>query len=123
MKLQKIFLIIFFIFNFTQLHSVENDNGLTNKISKNIRCLICQGQSIYDSQSDFAISMQLVIEKKLNQGFSENEIYAFLKNKYGQWIIYDPEFNKKTFILWILPILLFLLGGAIVVKKIIIKKI
>ena len=123
MKLLRIFLFIIIVFNTNQAFSDENNDKLKNKISKNIRCLICQGQSIYDSQSDFAISMQLVIEKKLNQGFSENEIYEFLKNKYGQWIIYDPEFNKKTFILWILPILLFLLGGAIIVKKIIIKKI
>ena len=122
MKLLKIFLIIFFIFNFTQLNSVENNNELINKISKNIRCLICQGQSVYDSQSDFALSMKLVIEKKLNEGLNENEIYDFLKNQYGQWISYDPEFNKKTFILWILPILLFLIGGAIIVRKFIVQK-
>ena len=122
MKLQKIFLIIFFIFNFTQIHSVENNNELKNKISKNIRCLICQGQSVYDSQSDFAISIKLIIERKLNEGLNENEIYDFLKNQYGQWISYDPEFNKKTFILWILPILLFLIGGAIIVRKFIVQK-
>ena len=122
MKLLRIFLFIIIIFNIGQAFSDENNDKLKNKISKNIRCLICQGQSIYDSQSDFAISMQLVIEKKLNQGFSENEIYEFLKNKYGQWIIYDPEFNKKTFILWILPILLFLLGGAIIYRKLNVQK-
>ncbi len=95
---------------------------MKNKISKNIRCLICQGQSIYDSNSDFANSMKLVIDKKLNQGFTENEIYEYLKSKYGQWIIYDPEFNQKTFILWILPILLFILGGVIILRKIIVIK-
>ena len=122
MKLLRIFLFIIIVFNINQAFSDENNDKLKNKISKNIRCLICQGQSIYDSQSDFAISMKLVIEKKLNQGFSENEIYEFLKNKYGQWIIYDPEFNKKTFILWILPILLFLLGGAIIYRKLNVQK-
>tara|TARA_B100000678_G_scaffold50713_1_gene40357 strand:+ start:622 stop:990 length:369 start_codon:yes stop_codon:yes gene_type:complete len=122
MKLLRIFLFIIIVFNTNQAFSDENSDKLKNKISKNIRCLICQGQSIYDSQSDFAISMKLVIEKKLNQGFSENEIYEFLKNKYGQWIIYDPEFNKKTFILWILPILLFLLGGAIIYRKLNVQK-
>tara|TARA_Y100000310_G_scaffold339921_1_gene434125 strand:+ start:524 stop:892 length:369 start_codon:yes stop_codon:yes gene_type:complete len=122
MKLLRIFLFIIIVFNTNQAFSDENNDKLINKISKNIRCLICQGQSIYDSQSDFAISMKLVIEKKLNQGFSENEIYEFLKNKYGQWIIYDPEFNKKTFILWILPILLFLLGGAIIYRKLNVQK-
>ena len=122
MKLLRIFLFNIINFNIGQAFSDENNDKLKNKISKNIRCLICQGQSIYDSQSDFAISMQLVIEKKLNQGFSENEIYEFLKNKYGQWIIYDPEFNKKTFILWILPILLFFIGGAIILRKLIVQK-
>ena len=109
------------IFNFTGLNASENNDELKNKISKNIRCLICQGQSVYASQSDFAISIQLVIERKLNEGLNENEIYDFLKNEYGQWISYDPEFNEKTFILWILPILLFLIGGAIIVRKLIVQ--
>jgi len=122
MKLLKIFLIIFFVFNFTQLNSVENNNELINKISKNIRCLICQGQSVYDSQSDFALSMKLVIEKKLNEGLKEKEIYEYLIDQYGQWITYDPEFNQKTLILWTLPILLFIIGGAIIFRKLIVLK-
>ena len=122
MKLSTFFLIIIIIFNFTKLNSVEKNEELKNKISKNIRCLICQGQSVYDSQSDFSVSMKLIIEKKLSEGLNENEIYDFLINQYGQWISYDPEFNKKTFILWILPILLFLIGGAIIARKLIIQK-
>ena len=121
MKLSIFFLVILIIFNFVGLNAAENNDELKNKILKNIRCLICQGQSVYDSQSDFAISMKLVIEKKLNEGLNENEIYDFLKNEYGQWISYDPEFNEKTFILWALPILLFLIGGAIIVRKLIVQ--
>ena len=122
MKLSTFFLIILVIFSFVKLNSAEKNEELKNKITKNIRCLICQGQSVYDSQSDFAESVKLIIENKLNEGLSENEIYDFLINKYGEWISYDPKFNKKTFILWILPILLFLLGGAIIVRKLIIQK-
>ena len=122
MKLLKNFVLFFIILNFAQITLAENNVELKNKISKNIRCLICQGQSVYDSQSDFAISIKLIIEKKLDEGLNENEIYDFLKNQYGQWISYDPEFNKKTFILWILPILLFLIGGAIIVRKFIVQK-
>ena len=122
MKLSIFFLVILIIFNFKGLKAAENNDDLKNKISKNIRCLICQGQSVYDSQSDFAISIKLIIERKLNEGLNEKEIYDFLKNEYGQWISYDPEFNKKTFILWILPILLFLIGGAIIVRKFIVQK-
>ena len=122
MKLSTFFLIILVIFSFVKLNSSEKNEELKNKITKNIRCLICQGQSVYDSQSDFAESVKLIIENKLNEGLSENEIYDFLINKYGEWISYDPKFNKKTFILWILPILLFLIGGAIIVRKLIIQK-
>ena len=122
MKISSFLLIILITFNFNNLNSEENNDKLKNKISKNIRCLICQGQSVYDSQSDFAESVKLIIENKLNEGLSENEIYDFLINKYGEWISYDPKFNKKTFILWILPILLFLIGGAIIVRKLIIQK-
>ena len=115
-------IIIIIIINFTKINSAENNDDLVNKISKNIRCLICQGQSIYDSQSDFSISMKLLIRKKLEEGLNEKEIYDFLKDKYGQWISYNPEFNKKTFILWILPILLFITGGAIIFNRLFVKK-
>ena len=122
MKLFKFSLIIIFIFSFTNLSSQENDIELRTKISKNIRCLVCQGQSIYDSNSDFANSMRIIIDKKFNEGLNENEIYDYLKIQYGEWITYDPAFNKKTFILWILPILLFLIGGIIILRKIIVIK-
>ena len=122
MKLLKFLFIIFLLFNFFQIKSEETNNNLINKISKNIRCIICQGQSIYDSQSDFAVSMRLIIEKKINEGLTENEIYEYLKKQYGDWITYDPDFNKNTYFLWILPILLFLIGGAIIFKKLIVLK-
>lgn len=122
MKLFKYSLIIIFVFFFTGANSYEKNSELKNKISKNIRCLICQGQSVYDSQSDFAISIKSLIEQKLEEGLSEDSIYEFLKIQYGQWIVYDPEFNKNTFILWLMPILLFLAGGAIIVRKLKIQK-
>ena len=122
MKLSTFFLIILLTFSFVKLSAAEKNEELKNKISKNIRCLICQGQSVYDSESDFAVSIKLIIDKKLDEGLNENEIYDFLKKQYGEWISYDPEFNKKTFILWILPILLFFIGGAIILRKFIVKK-
>ena len=88
-----------------------------NKITKNLRCLICQGQSVYDSDSDFANSMKILVDKKLEEGLTENQIYSFFKEKYGEWILYDPGLNKNTYILWLLPLLIFLLGGAIILKK------
>ena len=83
-------------------------------ITKNLRCLICQGQSVYDSQSDFALSMKKLIRIKIKEGNTEDEIYNFLKEKYGEWIVYKPSFNKVNFILWLFPYLVFVAGGAII---------
>ncbi len=118
MKILKIFMIIFLFIGFSQLKSDEKSNELKSKILKNIRCLICQGQSVYDSESDFASSIKLIVDKKINEGFQEYQIYDFLREKYGDWIIYDPQLNKNTYILWLLPLLLFLVGGAIIHKVI-----
>ena len=122
MKVLKIILFIILFIGFPQLKSDEKNGSLKNKILKNIRCLICQGQSVYDSESDFASSIKLVVDKKINERLSEAQIYEFLREKYGDWIIYEPELNKNTYILWLLPILLFLLGGAIIYRNLIIKK-
>ena len=65
MNYLKITIFIFFYFFSFIVNAEETNNQLVNKISKNIRCLICQGQSVYDSQSDFATSMKLVIKKKI----------------------------------------------------------
>ena len=120
MKILKLSLIFLFIFSFNSL--MANNEEMNSKITKNLRCLICQGQSVYDSDSEFAISIKTLVDKKLEEGFSENQIYDFFKEKYGDWILYDPGLNKNTYILWLLPILIFLIGGAIIAKTFIIKK-
>ena len=122
MKIFKIILITILFIGFSQLKADEKIEKSKNKILKNIRCLVCQGQSVYDSESDFALSIKLVINRKINEGESEEQIYEFLREKYGNWIIYDPKLDKNTYILWLLPLLLFLLGGAIIYRNLIIKK-
>ena len=116
MKTRIILYAIFLLLAFSK-SSFSDDKKLENKINKNLRCLICQGQSVYDSQSDFAESMKLVVKQKIESGMSEEEIYSFFKTQYGEWILYDPQFNTKNFALWLLPILLFLVGGIIILIK------
>tara|TARA_B100000787_G_scaffold166182_1_gene151014 strand:+ start:189 stop:566 length:378 start_codon:yes stop_codon:yes gene_type:complete len=118
MKILKIFIIVFLSMGFFELKSEAKNSELKSKILKNIRCLICQGQSVYDSESEFASSIKLIVDRKINQGLKEEQIYEFLKEKYGDWVIYIPELNKNTYILWLLPLLLFLFGGTIIYKKI-----
>jgi len=122
MKVLKIFIILFLATGFSELKSDEANDILKNKILKNIRCLICQGQSVYDSESEFASSIKLIVNRKINEGLKEKQIYQFLREKYGDWVIFDPQLNKNTYVLWLLPLLLFLLGGAIIYKKIISNK-
>ena len=122
MKVLKLFIILFLVTSFSELKSDEVNDFLKNKILKNVRCLICQGQSVYDSESEFASSIKLIINRKINEGLKEKQIYQFLREKYGDWIIYDPELNKNTYILWLLPLLLFLIGGAIIFRRLNNKK-
>ena len=113
-------LVLFLYLSFNISHANET-NTKVDQITKNLRCLICQGQSVYDSQSDFAISMKLVIKKKIENGNDEKEIYDYLKNKYGEWIVYEPELNQNTFLLWSIPLILFIFGGLLIIRKVSIK--
>ena len=118
MKIFKLILILFFFLFINSQSLIAEDNKLiVEKISKNIRCLICQGQSVYDSQSDFALSMKILIDTKIKEGKSEKEIYQFLKKQYGEWIVYDPELKKNTLLLWGIPLILFIFGGLLIIKK------
>ena len=119
--MKKIFTLITFSFLLLILinNSVLADNKISkvDSISKNLRCLICQGQSVYDSQSEFAISVKDLIKKKIEDGNSDDDIYEYLKKKYGDWIMYEPELDKKTLLLWILPLILFVFGCLLIFKK------
>ena len=116
-----ILLILFLILSFQKLLIANNNSSIVDKISKNLRCLICQGQSVYDSQSDFALSMKTLINNKLEEGKSEKQIYDYLKNQYGEWIVYDPEFDKKNLLLWTFPLILFIFGGLLIYRKVFIN--
>ena len=117
-------IIINLLYFFLILHNGSADESLdkVDRISKNLRCLICQGQSVYDSQSDFALSIKQLIENKISEGKEDKEIYQYLKSKYGDWIMYEPELDNKTILLWILPLILFIFGGLLIFRKVIIIK-
>lgn len=118
LKILKLILLLYFSFNFSYANEI---NTKVDQITKNLRCLICQGQSVYDSQSDFAVSMKLVVKNKIDEGKEEEEIYDYLKKKYGEWIVYDPELNRNTFLLWSIPLILFVFGGLLIIRKVSIK--
>ena len=116
------FIFIFFLLNTLNLSNSFADISKVDEITKNLRCLICQGQSIYDSNSDFALSVKTLVSEKLESGDTEKDIYNFLKSKYGDWIVYEPEINKYTLLLWLLPLFLFIFGGLLIVRKLFINR-
>jgi len=121
-KLLKIKILIIFILTFLSFKNTAISSSFSEEqtinITKNLRCLICQGQTIHESNSDFAESMKKYIKSELENGKTNDEVFSSLIEKYGQWIVYDPGISRNTLLLWALPLLLFLIGGVIIAKKI-----
>jgi len=93
-----------------------NDEKRARYISKNIRCVVCQNQSIDDSTAQLAKDLRILIRKKISEGKSDKEIYLFLTNRYGEFILLNPLFRGNTMFLWIFPIILFLIGFLVILS-------
>ena len=121
----KNFVLIFFFFLIIDIDpsfTVEPNEIISNPIyenrardlSKGIRCLVCQNQSIDDSDSDLAKDLRKIIRKRIIQGETDNEITQYLVDKYGNFILMKPPLYQDTYILWISPLLLMLIGITII---------
>tara|TARA_B100000945_G_C19964880_1_gene404833 strand:+ start:51 stop:422 length:372 start_codon:yes stop_codon:yes gene_type:complete len=110
MKYTKILILLFSFFILSHSYS---DEKMKYKIYKNLRCLVCQGQNIGDSNSEFAQTIKTVINDKLDEGLNEREVYSFLAEKYGDWILYKPPLKNNSYVLWLLPYVIFILGALI----------
>ena len=107
----KLNLFIFFFIFFAKFIFAAESAVDPNQIHKNLRCLVCQGQSISDSNSDFAQTIKLVVEDLIDEGKTEEEIYTFMSDKYGDWIVFKPQFNIQNSLLWVLPYIVLIFGG------------
>ena len=125
------FLVKIFIFTFTiclvqffsvNSYVVEPDEILQNQeqelrarnISKKIRCLVCQNQSIDESNAPLAKDLRILIRNKIQEGNNNEEIYKFLTDRYGDFILLKPPFKLSTLALWLLPFIFFIIGFFIV---------
>ena len=114
------FFIIQFFLNVS--YTVEPDEILKNQeyelrarnISRNIRCMICQNQSIDESNAPLAKDLRILIRNKIKAGNNDKEIYKFLTDRYGDFILLKPPFNLNTLALWFLPFIFLILGIYIV---------
>ena len=78
-------------------------------IVQEVRCLVCQNQSIAESNAELAKDLRIEISSQIKEGKTEQEIKDFLLNRYGDFVLYQPSFNKKTFFLWLSPLILLFL--------------
>ena len=112
-------LIQFFLNN---SYTVEPDEVLKNQkqelrawdISKNIRCMVCQNQSIDESNAPLAKDLRILIRNKIKEGNRDKEIYKFLTDRYGDFILLKPPLKLSTLALWFLPFIFFIIGIFIV---------
>ena len=125
MKIKLLILILTFI-SFSsvlsassKMTSKQNDRAID--LFKETRCLVCQSQTIYDSNSELATDLKLFIQEEIIAGKTDNDIKAQLITNYGEWILMTPSLSKTNYILWFSPFI-FLLIGIVVMFKYIFNK-
>ena len=117
-SLSVLIIVITILFSKTNIYSVEPEEFLQNpkqelkarNISKNVRCLVCQNQSIDESAAPLAKDLRILIRKKVKEGHTKNEIYKFLTDRYGDFILLKPPLKRTTFMLWFLPFVFLAIG-------------
>ena len=120
-----IIVITFFLiqFNFHDCYAVEPNEILKNpkqeerarKISKNIRCMVCQNQSIDESSAPLAKDLRILIRDQIKNEKKDDEIYKFLTDRYGDYILLNPPFKANTLVLWLLPFIFCIIGLFIII--------
>mgnify|MGYP001793755968 CR=1 FL=1 len=81
------------------------------EISGEIRCLVCQNQSILDSNADLAKDLRQIVRERISFGDTDEEVRRYLVDRYGDWVLLNPPFKMTTLFLWLGPVLIFLLGA------------
>ena len=111
----KLFAYMLFLILFAQSAISLSDREI--EIYKNIRCLVCQGQSLNDSNSDFANDLKKIIKDKIDQNETDKQIYKYLVDRFGDWILFDPPIKIRTIFLWLIPGLILIIGFYILYKN------
>jgi cytochrome c-type biogenesis protein CcmH len=122
------FLLLFAASLFAQPNSPEplapsvSDNPALEKkvleVSNQLRCLVCQNQTIAESNADLAVDLKNQVRKQLIEGRSKEEILKYMTERYGDFVLYRPPFNTSTMMLWVGPFLLMLLALVLLVRQI-----
>ena len=117
MKLQFFFKIFLaFLFSFSSFANESIDTKV-KKLTLELRCMTCQNQSVYDSDSDYSKDIKIFVKKKFEEGLNEKEIKKILTERYGEYILFKPYFNSKNLFLWLFPFILLILSSIILLKN------
>ena len=105
----KIIFILIFISLLTNLLATKSYANIEvdlKKITSKLRCMTCQNQTIYDSDAEFSLDIKKIIKEKLQNGETEDEVVNFLIQRYGEYIIFEPQMNKQNLFLWYFPFII-----------------
>ena len=117
MKLQFFFKIFFVLFFSFSSYANENIDNKVKKLTLELRCMTCQNQSVYDSDSDYSKDIKIFVKEKFEEGLTEKEIKKNLTERYGEYILFKPYFNSKNLFLWLFPFILVILSMIILLKN------
>ena len=118
MKFQNSFKFLFFLFFSCNAFASDNIDEQVKKLTLELRCMTCQNQSVYDSDSDYAKDIKKLVEEKFNEGLEEKEIKDFLTERYGEYILFRPYFSSKNLLLWLFPFILIIASMLIFIKNV-----
>ena len=110
----KIFYVLFFSFS---SYADESIDAKVKKLTLELRCMTCQNQSVYDSDSDYSGDIKIFVKEKFEEGLSEKEIKKILTERYGEYILFKPYFNSKNLFLWLFPFILLILSMMILLMN------
>ena len=108
--MKKILILIILTLFSQNIFADENLDKKAREINKKIRCVVCQSQSIDDSDSVLARDLRVLIKEKLKEGKTEKEITNYLVERYGEFILFKPRFNPNTYFLWLAPLIIIIFG-------------
>ena len=117
MKFQNFFKFLFVLFFSYNAYANENIDEKVKKLALELRCMTCQNQSVYDSDSTFSKDIKKLVKNKFNEGLSEKEIKRFLTDRFGEYILLKPYFNSKNLLLWLFPFICLLFSMLVFYRK------
>ena len=117
MKLQFFFKIFFVLFFSFSSYANESIDDKVKKLTLELRCMTCQNQSVYDSDSDYSGDIKIFVKEKFEEGLNEKQIKKILTERYGEYILFKPYFNTKNLFLWLFPFILVILSMIILLKN------